>query len=86
MMTYRGFLKYARLRNHAMHDLFCDEELQEFARYNLEEFTNELETGEKSTMITEILEDLQTMVDACGLKALESIERRVYKEIKALRA
>ena len=86
MMTYRGFLKYARLRNHDMHDLFCEEELQEFARDNMEEFTRELETGEKSTILTDILEDLQIMVDACGLKALESIERRVYKEIKALRA
>ena len=88
MMTYRGFLKLARLRNHEMHDLFCEEELQEFARYNLEEYESEKETGVESSQMTEILEELEIRLNTIkhfGEGQLESIERRVYKEIKALR-
>ena len=85
-MTRRDFIELATYLSEAWRGFFTASELRENANDSFTEYQTEKATGEKSDTLTDLLEQMQDDVNAIGLDNIESIERRTYNALIALRA
>ena len=85
-MTRKDFIELATYLSEAWRGFFTASEIRENANDYFVEYQAEKATGEKSDTLTDLLEQIQDDVNEIGLDNIESIERRAYNALIALRA
>ena len=85
-MTRKDFIELATYLSEAWRGFFTASEIRENANDYFTEYQTEKTTGEKSDILTDLLEQMQDDVNEIGLNNIESIERRTYNAIMAIRA